>query len=609
LSTLPWAVAAIAAVTAIALGIVLWRASRPQPPAPTSRLAVTSGLEGTILDTLGPNALLSPDGSAILFRASNVAPAQLFYRRLDQLRATAITPPENTRDPFFSPDGQWVGYFAAGKLKKVAVSGGASVTLADASGSRGGTWTADGHIIFAPSANSPLMRIAEAGGTPQAITKLEGGEYGHRFPQVLGTGDTLLYTVTQSGGSAEGSTIVLQKLGSDERAVLHRGGYYGRYLTSGHLLLMQGTTLFAARMDLAERRLTTQPVPVIEKVEANPIVGGAQFAVSDTGTLVYLPPGVGGSAIIEWVDRNGNTTPLRKTPGDYYAPRISPDGRRLAVENREGQNDIWIYDWEADRTSRFTFDDVLETYPVWTPDGKRIVFARREQTRGGLFWQRADGTGDSQPLTAIGKDAQPGTNFWSARPLSFHPSGKFLLFEDTADGQRSNIMILPIEGDDASGWKPGKPYSFVSTPFAETEAHFSPDGKWIAYQSDESGTYEIYVRPFGGGEGRWQISNGGGVCPTWSPTSNELFYRATPADRQHLYVASYTATAAVFQAEKPRPLSNVTMVDRGPNRNYDLHPDGKRFAVLRALGADTGSARSQFIMVLNFFDELRRLAP
>jgi serine/threonine-protein kinase len=380
---------------------------------------------------------------------------------------------------------------------------------------------------------------------------------------------------------------------------VQRGGYYGRYLPSGHLVYLHDGTLFAAPFDLNRMEVTGQPVPALEGVMSNPISGGAQFAVSASGTLVYLPsPSSSDGVPIHWMDHEGKTTPLRAAPAVWSGPQFAPDGHRLAVQILDGQQaDIWVYEWARDALTRLTFDPAHGVKPVWTPDGRRIVFASRradKSTLVGLYWQRADGTGGAQRLTES-ESLQ--------YPTSWHPSGKFLAFWESQI--TSDLMILPIEGDEVSGWRPGKPTVFLHSPFDNLEPMFSPDGRWVAYQSNESGRFEVYVRPFPGPGAKWQISTGGGGYPTWSRTKRELFY-GTPTDQ--IMVAPFTVEGDSFRAEKPRLWSEARFTQRG-GRSFDLHPDGERFALQPAPHTQAAAKHDKVVFIFNFFDELRRLAP
>ena len=538
-------------------------------------------------------------------RKASGEPPQLYARRLEQLAASPVSGTEDARDPFFSPDGQWIGFFAGGKLKKVAVTGGAAVTLCDAPDARGGTWSEDGTILFTPSrANGVgLSRVSSAGGTAEVVTTPDraAGEGVHRWPQALPGGRAVLFTAG-IGGTYDDASIVVQSLPEGPKKVLHRGGYHGRYLPSGHLVYIHEGTLFGAPIDLGRLELTGPPTPVLEGVTSNTrMSGGAQFAYSERGTLVFLPgASVETDAPIEWMDKDGKTEPLRAVAGKYFNVRFSPDGQRLALDLGDNtESDVWVYEWGLDTMSRLTFDPGRDERPVWTPDGSRIAFSstRADQATPNLYWQRADGTGESERLTE-GKSPQ--------NPTSWHPGGKFLAFnEDKSQGNR-DIWILPMEGEEASGWKPGKPFAFLSSPFSEAEAAFSPDGRWLAYQSAESGTVEVYVRPFPGPGGKWLVSTGGGLFPTWSQNQKELFYR-TP--ESILMVAPYAAEGDRFRAEKPRQWSPGLVPARGPNRTFDLHPDGQRFAVLKAAEQQAEERRDHVVLIQNFFEELRRLAP
>jgi eukaryotic-like serine/threonine-protein kinase len=333
---------------------------------------------------------------------------------------------------------------------------------------------------------------------------------------------------------------------------------------------------------------------VLEGVASNSITGGAQFSVSATGALVYLPGPMKGAGIpIDWMSQDGQTSPLRATRVNWFNPRFSPDGRRLAIEIQEGQSDIWIYESERDVLTRLTSDPAGDSKPVWTPDGQRIVFAsnRADRSAPNLYWQRADGTGDAQRLTVSTNPQEPG---------SWHPSGKFLAFEENR-----KLMILPMDGDETSGWKPGTPYPFSNDAFASTEPMFSPDGRWLAYMSNPSGSIEVHVRPFPGPGGDWQISTGGGQLPTWSPTRHELYY----GTNGHIMVAGFSIDGHTFRAERARLWSEQRYQTRGTSRMFDVHPDGERFALAPSAQAPVGAPLDKVVFIFNFFGELRRIAP
>ena len=490
---------------------------------------------------------MSPDGTQLAFVAQphgGGAP-RLYVRRLDQLTATPLAGTDNAVGPFFSPDGQWLGFFAGGRLKKIAVTGGAPVALADAPSARGGSWAEDGTIVFTPtSENIGLWRVPAVGGPAERLTTPAPGEYTHRWPQVLPGGRAVLYTVSTGIGNYTNAWLAVQPLPAGTPHIAQRGGSYGRYLPSGlgspkraereggHLTWVHDGTLFAAPFDLATLAVTGPAVPVVPGVVSSINNGNAQVEVSHTGTLVYLPGGENASAApLDWLTRDGKTTPLRATPANWSGVQIAPDGRRLAFSLTDAANlDVWTYDAARDALTRLTFDPGVDRNPVWTPDGRRLVYASsRSGGAQNLYWQRADGSGDATRLTTSPNQQYPG---------SWHPSGRFLAFQETRPQTGTDLLILPVEGDEASGWKPGTPTVFLSGPFTEQQPRFSPDGRWLAYESNESGAFEIYVRPFPGPGASGQSPRAaaptpsgrarGASCSTWRPTDGSWWCRTRP---------------------------------------------------------------------------------
>ncbi len=595
---LPWVIALAATGAALAL----WAPWRTTPePAPGLRLSVELGVKGSLSINFGPAAILSPDGRLLVLVVSGGADGDtLLHRRsLEQLDAVPIPGTEGARDPFFSPDGKWIAFFANGKLKKISISGGPAVALCDEAEARGGTWAEDGTIVFTAALGGP-SRVSSAGGTPQAVKTPHpvsphpnSNEGRYRWPQALPGGKAVLFTAGR-GGNFEGASLIVHTLEGDASKAVYRGGYFGRYLPSGHLVFIREGTLFAAPFDLDRLELTGEPVPALESVSANPGNGGAQFAFSRDGTLVYQRGEGLLTTPIQWMDREGKLQPLRAAPGAYNNIRFSPDGERVALDVLEGNNrDVWIYDWERDNLSRFTFDPGDDNVPAWTPDGERIAFSstRGDQSEGNLYWQRTDGTGETERLTESRKRQVP---------ISWHPTGKFLAFrEQSSEGTK--IFILPLTGDETSGWKPGTPTALLDGSSSEFDAAFSPDGLWLAYASNELGRSEVFVRPFPGPGGKWQVSTDGGRMPMWNRTRSELLYRAAEG---RIKVASYTVEGGLFRPQTPRVWSPGLVPVRAQAVTYDLHPDGNRVAVLKASGE-----AEHVTLIVDFFDELRRLAP
>jgi serine/threonine-protein kinase len=436
-----------------------------------------------------------------------VSQNRLFTRRLDQPKATELADTARAYAPFFSPDGQWVAFFAQGKLKKISVEGGSAIALCDAAGGNGlgGSWGEDGNIIAALENTIPLSRVPSAGGVPTHVSELGQGEVTHRWPQILPGGKAVLFTAHIYTTGFDDATVEVMSLADHRRKTLVRGGTFGRYSPSGHLVYINKGTLFAVPFDVDTLAVRGTPSPVLDQVAYSPGVGSAQFDFSRSGTLVYQSGGAvgGGLFTAQWLDGAGRTQPLLAKADNYLYPRLSPDGQRLAVSAA----DIWIYEWQRDTMTRLTFSG--EAAPVWSPDGRYIVF----RAPGGMFLTRSDGAGKPQPLTQS-KVRQT--------PYSFTPDGKRLAFHEVS-ATGFHLWTVPLESD-GTGLRAGKPEPFLQTQFSERSPSFSPDGRWLAYASDESGSYQVYVRAFPDRGGKWQISNGGGLYPVFSRNGRELFF-------------------------------------------------------------------------------------
>jgi Tol biopolymer transport system component len=596
----PWTVAAILGA-ALVSALVLWAPWQAATVPAPRRLLASIGAAAALPSDLGAAAILSPDGTTLAFVAQQANLSRLFVRKLDQLQAAALAGTEGAASPFFSPDGQWIAFFAGGKLKKIAVTGGAVVTLCDAANGRGGTWTDDDTIIFSPSSfiDSTLMRVAAAGGTPTGFgAVVQGAMTAQRWPQALPRRKGLLYT---EQATLDAANVVVVPLSGGTPRIVARGSHYGRYVPTGHLVYMQHGTLFAVRFDLDSLETMGQAVPVVEGVLTNPFTGGAQVAFSADGTLVYVP-GVAGTrtSSIDWLTRDGTTSVLRPTKADWTSPRFSPDGRKLALDISDGkQRNIWVYEWARDTLTQLTFGPSQDRGPIWTPDGQRVLFSSDRAKPGvsNLYWVNADGTGDVTRLTDSSHN-QVGT--------SWHPNGKFVSFMEGRGTTQSDLMILPMEEDAVRGWTPGKPTVFWSSPAIELLPTFSPDGRWIAYVSNEAGgsVLDLYVRPFPGPGGKWLVSPGCTCFPRWSAASRELLFVKSP----NVMVAPYDVVGDSFRADKPRLWSPASIRGVGVPYPYDIHPDGKRLAVVGSRDEDT-AAHDTVVFVFNFFDYLHKIAP
>jgi eukaryotic-like serine/threonine-protein kinase len=428
--------------------------------------------------------------------------------------------------------------------------------------------------------------VPSAGGEPVELTRLGKGERTHRHPQVVPEHQLLLFTAAGDSVNYDNAQIIAQSLKTGARTTLVRGGHSPVYLSTGHLLYQHEGTLYAARFDARRMALTSLPAPVLEGVSSS--AGGSLLSVSRDGTLVYFQGAdiSNGSGTIVWLDAAGKQQELHSVPGNYSHLRLSPDNRRLAFALRtEEGSDIWVKDLERGATSRLTFTSGNNGHPIWTPDGKAIVYRNGPD----IYWIPSDGSGQAQQLTDTG-----------GSPRSFSPDGKYLAY--MMERSSLDVFTAPIEG--APGHpRLGKPEPFVATPALEVEPRFSPDGRWIAYLSQESGRSELYVRPFPGPGGRWQISTGGGSYSAWSPKTQELLYESP----QGITAVPYTVSGGSFSAGKPRLWTPMHPSGPGGAYNWDIAADGKRLVVLKS-AADIGrrEPQTELTFLLNFGDELKR---
>jgi serine/threonine-protein kinase len=587
-SRLPWAVTAGAlAIALAAVSWALWNTIRRIEPTlqPLVRLDVDLGNDVSLGSVYGTDVILSPDGSRIVF----VSQSRLFTRRLDQPNAVELPGTAGANGPFFSPDGRWIGFFTTTELKKVSVQGGAAITLCELPSGKGGSWMEDGSIITA-RVGSGLLRISSAGGALTPLTELAPGEAHHRWAQVLPGGKAVLFTAFARTGGLDAASIEVMSMADHRRKTL-RGGTFGRYLPSGHLVYVNRGTLFALPFDVDRLELRGAPAPVLDAVGYSTMYGSAQLDFSPNGMVAYRSSGEGdGLATMQWLDSAGQTHPLLTKSADYSNVELSPDGDRLAFTSK---GDVWVYEWRRESMTRLTSDGG-HTRLVWSPDGRYIVF----NASGGMYWTRADGGAKPEWLLTEGKDLY--------FPGSF-TSGKRLVFVKTESG-RYSIWTVALESV-VTGLRAGKPEVFLQTPFLNPSASFSPDGRWIAYQSNESGVDQVYVRAFPDTGGKVAISIGGGMYPRWSPNRHELFFR-TPD--QHIMVVGYTVKGDSFQPDKPRLWSEKRLANIGAvgSRSYSVAPDGKRIAALMpAETAEAQKAENHVIFLLNFFDYLRQRVP
>jgi serine/threonine-protein kinase len=536
-------------------------------------------IENTL--AVSSSVVISPDGTRIAYAATRGGMSQIYQRLIDGDQARPVPGTEGGSGPVFSPDSQWLLFRTAGGFFKVSLNGGTVLNLGLSSGgiNIGYDWGADGVIRIGSSTG--LLQIRDGGGPASTLTHLQPGEAVHAIPYLLPDGRGVLFTV----GNAQTPRIaVASTAGGDHRNVITPGAA-ARYSPTGHLVYALAGSLFAVPFDLKTLMASGNPTPVLQGM-LQTASGFPYYSFSNTGTLVYVSGSAGIRRNLVWVARDGSEQLLPAAVHEYDWPRLSPDGKRIAVEI-SGQT--WTYDTTRDALTRVTFDGTQNDSPMWSPDGSRIaVRSNREGAPGSIFWQMADGTGSPERLSTSTQVADT--------PVSFSPDGRLVAFFRTDPKTQRDIWIASVKDHTRT--------LFLSTPATEGAPRFSPDGKWIAYVSDESGRPEIYVQPYPRLGGKWQISTEGGIEPTWNPNGRELFYRiankmmAVQIDAQPAFVAG--RPTMLFQGDylaSPFPATGVT---------YDVSPDGRRFLMIK--DAPTAEA-TQINVVVNWFEELKRRVP
>ncbi|HEY5617539.1 MAG TPA: protein kinase [Vicinamibacterales bacterium] len=586
---LPW-VAAVVAASAIT-GFATWAVSRnPSDAQPASATRFTIGLpEGEVLPTAaGTLVAISPDGRTLIYRSNQNGVFRLYRRAMDQLEATPIGDENAGEAPFFSPDGQWLAFSVGTTLKKVSILGGPSLTLATLPSPtiRGGAWGEDDTMILGGGAagSGGLLRVRATGGTPEPLVMPDAARL-LWYPQILPGGRAVLFTSSEARPDAGELQIVVLETG-ERRTLL--AGSAGRVLPSGHLVFLRGGTLWAAAFNLETLAVAGNPMPLVEGIRVEP--GGAvQFAVADAGTLAYLPGGTSASRRLFWIDRQGREAAIDAPPRRYYHPRLSPEGDRIALDVRDQEADVWVWQLTRNTLTRLTFDPAFDFTPTWTPDGKQVIFvSEREKTVAAAFRQAADGTGTTERLGTTDKRRLTGT--------VLSPDGTRLLLQAVSPDSGEDILVMSLNGD-------RRIEPLLSTRFTERNAELSPNNRWIAYQSNESGSYEIYVRPFPGvSDGRWQVSTDGGTRPAWNRNGRELLYVTLTGTLMSVPVE----TGNAFSSGSAARVVDLSAAAQDLGRFYDVSPDGRRFLIARE---DAQPADAQIHIVRNWLEELRRLVP
>jgi serine/threonine-protein kinase len=585
-------VAAIIAGGAI-VGSLTYVAMR-QPPPRVSRLQVLSSGSTAVSPGYNDRDLaITPDGSHLAYVGNSGT--QIFVRALDALSPVAVYTGSRPVGLFTSPDGQWIEFRDGATLKKVAVTGGPVITLATLNtGSSGITWAPDGSIILGGEAAIGLQRMSASGGGAGVLTRPDPsqGEANHLWPEMLPDGRSVLFTITALTGGLPAAHVAVLDLQTGTRQIVLRGGTHAQYVSSGHLVYGQGGTLQAVAFDLARREVKGRPVTVLPDVVTSSL-GGVQAVVARDGTLAYLTAGgaAGAPRTLVWVDRQGRETPIGAQPRPYFLPALSPDGTRFAVFANDEEADLWLWDLGRATFTRLTSVPGRDVLHVWTPDGRRLIFSSERTGGRNLYWQASDGTGAAERLL----DSQ-NTKY----PMAVTPDGRQLIFtEDTA---QTDIDLMVMELDGTRRVTP-----LLQSRFAERNGTISPDGRWLAYEANDSGRFEIYVRPYPDvNAGLSPVSTDGGTKPLWTKNGQELIYVSPTGALMRVGVsrgASWSATKPSVVVKEGYSTNPVWW-----GRSYDVSPDGQRFLMIKE-GAGGATPPASLVVVQHWDEELKRLVP
>ena len=566
---LAWIVAAVFAAAALALGVRELLRPRLAPAVVRSTILPPEKTTFRFVGTEAGPVVLSPDGRQLVFVAHGQSEkSQIWIRPLDSAVARPLPATERAMYPFWSPDSRFVGFFADGKLKKIEVTGGPPLSICDAPDARGGSWNREGVIVFAPHFREPLYRVSANGGKPVPVTTFDAArrETTHRWPSFLADGRRFLFFSGSHsvGAVSELDAVFVGSLDGEKPKLLVNARSNALY-ASGHLLFVRQKTLLAQPFDPRRLELSGEPFPIAEKVQDDPGFFNAIFSVSDDGTLAYQESGgSAGQTELAWFDRSGRKVDVLGEPADYWDPRIAPGGRRVTFGIGD-PGDIWVYDPARGLRTRLTFDAADDYGPLWSPDGSRVAFSSQRSGSGDLYAKVASGTGADQLL--ITSKVFKVANDWSPHGLAY------VTFAGSP-GSKADLWLLSVAD--------GKSSPLLQTEFDEGAARFSPDGRWIAYSSNESGQFEVYVQPFPLQSGKWQLSTAGGVHPIWRLDGREIFYLSPDGKIMSVEVSA----GAVFESGVPRALFPV-FLKNAPGPQYDVSADGQRFLLNVRVGEES----------------------
>jgi serine/threonine-protein kinase len=592
-----WAAAAL--VLAMGVGIGAWLL-KPEPERAIRQFEIPLPANQPLTFPGRHMLAVSPQGH-IAYAANN----QIYLRLRDQLVATQVTANKASvvnapRNPFFSPDGEWLGFWADGQLQKVAITGGAPVSLTRANNPWGVTWGADGTILYGQGPDG-IYRVSENGGTGERIIQVKDPESAHG-PQLLPDGRTVLFTLAPQPSSWNQAKIVAQSLDSGTRTDVLSGGTDARYVTTGHLVYALNGTLLAAPFDPTRLQLTGGAASLVEDVAQTNVgqTGAAQFSLTPDGTLVYIPSSstIAGNATrtLVWLDRQGRETPLKVPPRAYRYLKISHDGTRAAFDAQDDNRDLFIVSLTTGITTPITFDETLEQYPLWTPNDERVIYASSVDGPSNLFWRAANGSGKPEQLL---KATNP------QLPQAITPDGSQLIFVEITTDRGEDLMILPLTGERRAA-------PLIATDDRERNAELSPNGRWLAYESNKSNRDEVWVTPFpvSPAKGEWKVSVQGGTRPVWVSDSELAFVEPGEGGAGRLMTVAVRESNGALQAAPPEKI--LETVDRYTlfpiSRTFDFAPDGRRLLTVRTLASTSQEPESalRLILIQNWFEELTR---
>lgn len=584
-----WGVTAMAIFVAVITGIVYFK--RIPKPSPALRFYVSAPENSTFLFAgrdAGP-VTVSPDGSRLAFVATTKeGKRRLFVRALDSLSARPLEGTDGASYPFWSPDNRFLGFFADGKLKKIEAARGSVQAICDAPFGRGGTWNDDGVILFSPGVFTPLYRVSSNGGPVMQVTKIEksSSEYSHRWPSFLPDGRHFLYLGLRPIliGQKAGHRIYIGTLDGKENRFLLTASSRVSYAWPGYLLFVREATLLAMPFDARKLDITGEAILVVEQVQAYLNTASAVFSVSENGVLAYQAGAAAPISQLGWFDRSGLRIATLGPPGDYEDPDLSPDGTRVAfnrIDSQTGITNIWFHEVSQNRQMRYTFSPSYDHHAVWSPDQSRIIFDSNRNGPAELYQKALHGTGSEELLFQSNEEKTPN---------GFSPDGRLLVYQSNNDRTKWDLWLLPL--------RDRTPSPFLRTENNELGAQISPDGRWAAYTSDESGRWEVYVTGFPAAGGKWQISTTGGMQPRWRHDGKELFYLS--ADRKLMCVEIKEGNS--FESGETKPLFDTRSRYTG-NVAYDVSTDGQKFLINSILSDETSPPLT---VVVNWIARLKQ---